>query len=249
MSDPDYFIELYIKDRRSFSGRYVAADLFKETFWQYRESRESRNRYNAPVHNSAAVLSAEQFRRMLKYTKRHERDVAVFLTGIPGAGKTSSVLSGGELPSHYRVIFEGQLSNFDTTTEKLKQAIAANLKPLIIVVHALPENALKNTIKRFNEEGRGASINVMSAIQGGLPDSLAEMHRLLGNKVSLIVQDNRDISNPQTMMGWKYLSILLSEGNHEQIKQRLSRTIEQLYTTGTISALCYQQAIGGAPIG
>lgn len=102
---------------------------------------------------------------------------------------------------------------------------------------------------RFNEEGRGASINVMSAIQGGLPDSLAEMHRLLGNKVSLLVQDNRDISNPQTMMGWKYFSILLSQGNHEQIKQRLSRTIEQLYTTGTTSAPCYQQAIGGAPIG
>jgi len=248
-ADPDYFIEMYVNDRRSFTGRYVAADLFKETFWQYRESRESRNRYNAPVHNSAAVLSGEQFRRMLKCAKCPERDVAVFLTGILGAGKTSSVLSGGELPNHYRVIFEGQLSNLDTTTEKLEQAIAANLKPLIIVVHTLPEHALKNTIKRFYEEGRGASINVMSAIQGGLPGSLGEMHRFFGNKVSLIVQDNRDMSNPQPMMGWRHLSILLSEGNHDQIKQRLSDTIEQLYATDAISVPCYQQAIGGVPMG
>lgn len=89
----------------------------------------------------------------------------------------------------------------------------------------------------------------MSAILGGLPDSLAEMHRLFGNKVSLLVQDNREMSNPQTMMGWKHLSILLSEGNHEQIKQRLSRTIEQLFATGAISAPCYQQSIGGVRMG
>ena len=46
----------YLSDEQSPGGRYVAADLFKETFPQYAASPEARNRYNAPVHNAAAVL-------------------------------------------------------------------------------------------------------------------------------------------------------------------------------------------------
>ncbi len=88
-------IQRYCDDPRSFGGRYVAADLFKETFEQYAESKESRNRYNLPVHNSAAVLSAEQLRRLIAEVDP-SRDKLIFLTGIPGAGKTSSVLVGSE---------------------------------------------------------------------------------------------------------------------------------------------------------
>ncbi len=248
-ADPDFFIKRYTEDPRSFGGRYIAADLFKETFEQYRQSKDARNRYNAPVHNSAAVLSAEQFRRMLRASSHPERTDVVFLTGIPGAGKTSSVLSGGEMPRSYRLIFEGQLSNLDTTMQKLQQVLDAELKPLIMVAHAKPEDALANTIKRFYEEGRGASINVMSSIQGGLPDTLMLVRDQLADKVTFVVQDNRFRQNPQTLFGWNHLFTLQSEGNHEQIKQRLTTALLQWRAEGRITDACYQQAIGGAPIG
>jgi len=226
----------------------VAADLFKETFSQFSESKEARNRYNGPVHNSAAVLSAEQFRRVLAEKTHPERDTVVFLTGIPGAGKTSSVLAGGEMPSHYRMIFEGQLSNPETTKEKIQQVFDAGLKPVIIAVHAKPENALDNTIKRFNEEGRGASINVMSSIQGGLPASLGEVQKQYGDAVELKVYDYRDRANPSKLVGWNHLDILQSEGNHAQIKERLSNALERHRTVGTISDAAYRQASGAAPL-
>jgi hypothetical protein len=244
----DFFIAKYKEDERSFGGRYVAADLFKETFEQYSESKEARNRYNAPVHNSAAVLSGEQFRRVLADKTHPERDTVVFLTGIPGAGKTSSVLAGGDMPNNYKMIFEGQLSNQITTKEKIQQVVDAGLKPLIIAVHARPENALENTFKRFNEEGRGASINVMSNIQGGLPDSLNEVHKQFGNAVEFKVYDYRDRENPKKLTGWNNLDILKSEGNHAQIKQKLSAALEQHYAEKTITEANYRQASGAAPL-
>ena len=64
-SNPEIFIDRYSNDPRSFAGRYVCSDLFKETFPEYNASRETRDRFNAPVHNSAAVLASEQFRRVL----------------------------------------------------------------------------------------------------------------------------------------------------------------------------------------
>jgi hypothetical protein len=248
--NPEPFIAKYIADPRSFAGRYVAADLFKETFPQYAKSKDSRNRYNTPVHNSAAVLAAEQFRRMLlSSSSSSKRDVVVFLTGIPGAGKTSSILSGGEFPEHYRMVFEGQLSNLQTTKEKIMLVLAAGLRPTILVVHALPENALENTITRYYEEGRGASINVMSEIQGKLPDTLAQIRDLFSKEVDLIVQDVRNRKDQKTHFGWDNLSIIASEGNHETIKHRLRIAVESLNSFGILSDACYQQAIGGVPTG
>lgn len=76
--DPQWFIEEYKRHPESFKGRYVAADLFKETFQEHAASRESRNRYNGPVHNSVAVLSAELFKQNLTDNSEPARDVVVF---------------------------------------------------------------------------------------------------------------------------------------------------------------------------
>jgi fido (protein-threonine AMPylation protein) len=246
--DPQWFIEEYKRHPESFEGRYVAADLFKETFQEYAVSKESRNRYNGPVHNSAAVLSAELFKQNLKDTSEPARDVVVFLTGTPGAGKTSQVLANGQLDAKVRMVFEGQMSNPVTSIEKIQQVLDAGLKPVIHVVHALPENALANTLKRFGEQGRGAGIGVMSAIQGQLPDSLGEIQKQYGDAVQLIVTDVRDRNNPQHGLGWKNIDVLRSEGNHEHIKQRLSTALEQGRTTGTIAAGAYRQAAGLTPL-
>jgi hypothetical protein len=50
--DPDVFIDRYLSMEQSLGGRYVSADLFKETFEEYCASKDSRNRYNAPVHKT-----------------------------------------------------------------------------------------------------------------------------------------------------------------------------------------------------
>lgn len=246
--DPAWFIEEYKRHPESFEGRYVAADLFKETFQEYCASREARNRYNGPVHNSAAVLSSELFKQNLQGKNEPGRDVVVFLTGTPGAGKTSQVLQAGKFPDNVRMVFEGQMSNPVTSIEKIQMVLDAGLKPQINVVHALPENALGNTLKRFDELGRGASIHVMSAIQGRLPDSLVEIQKQYGEAVQLIVSDVRDRNTPQHGLGWKNIDLLRSEGNHEHIKQRLSIALEQGRATGAVKDSAYRQAAGLAPL-
>lgn len=87
------------------------------------------------------------------------------------------MLANGQLDSRVRMVFEGQMSYPITSIEKIQQVIDAGLKPVIHVVHALPENALDNTLKRYSEVGRGASIGVMASIQGQLPGSLEEIKK------------------------------------------------------------------------
>ena len=247
-ADPEIFMRKYLELPGSLDGRYICADLFKETFAEFSASKEARDRYNGPVHNAAAVLSSEAFRRSISDGAHPERDQAIFLTGIPGAGKTSTILSSGDLPESCRTVFEGQLANPETAMQKIRQALDARLKASIIVVHPRPETALDNTFTRFREHGRGASLSVMSQIQGDLPSGLRSIHDMFGEKVALIIRDVRDRTNPITLHGWRHLDVLESEGDRQTIRKRLEDRLEQHRATGLISDACYRQA-GGRAVG
>ena len=246
-ADPEPFIARYKSDPDNFGGRYVCADNFKDTFDQFRASPDARNRYNTPVHNAAAVLSSEQYRRALRDDSDPARDEVFFLTGVPGAGKTTAVLGAG-IPPRTRVVFEGQLNRPEPSMEKMQAAIDAGLKPKIFVVQVTPEVALARTFKRFEEYGRGASIAVMADIQGGLPDGLRKVHARFGDAIGLTILDNRIDGQHKEFHGWQHLKQLSQEGNHERIAQRLRAELDRYKAEGRISEACYRQANGDAPL-
>ena len=229
----------------AFGGRYIAADLFKETFAEYAASREGRARYNGAVHNASAVLSAELYRRVLQEPGHEGR--AIFLTGIPGAGKTTSVLVQGKLPNDAKLIFEGQMWRPESTFPKLQQALDAGLEPVLMVVHPRPDYALRNTFQRFRELGRGAAVETMANIQGGMPDGLAAVRERFGDAVSLIVHDIRDPSQRRQLVGWDNLPVLRSEGTREQIRDRLLAELERARAQGLAPPDTVRQALGDAP--
>ena len=246
----DSFLNGYVRLEQSLGGRYISADLFKETFEPYNLSKETRNRYNTPVHNAAAVLASEQLRRVLAQPAEPGRENVVLLTGIPGAGKTSAVLehaeAAGELPRHAHAVYEGQLADAQVAIGKVQQVIDAGFKPVIVAVHARPEQALENTLQRFDEIGRGAGIEVMARVQGDLPEGLAAVHERFRDAVELRIIDRREFAEPTEWQGWEHLSVLRSEGNHEQIKQRLARHLERQRERLTEAA--WRQAAGLAPV-
>jgi hypothetical protein len=235
-----WYFESYKRDPRSFEGRYACADLFKEQFEAYRASLDTRARYNAPLHNAAAVLASEQLRRVVADDRDADRDTVIFLTGIPGAGKTTCVLENS-FPRAARAIYEGQLSRPAEGIKKIQNVIDSGLKPVIVVLHTRPEIALRNTLTRFAMFGRGASVNVMSDIQGRLPAGLEAIHERFRYRVALEIVDKRDVRNSTLLSGWNHLSVLRSEGDADQIKLRLTHEIEALKSV--ISDTAYRQAV------
>jgi hypothetical protein len=103
-----------------------------------------------------------------------------------------------------------------------------------VAVHATPERALLNTLRRFENVGRGASIGVMVTIHAGLPDSLQVVRDRFGDKVTLQIMDRRVFHEPKELEGWQYLPLLRSEGSHEHIKQRLHKAHENHRNAGRI---------------
>ena len=245
MADPLHFLHQYCQDLRTFEGRYINSDLMKETFQLYRASKEARNYYNLPVHNAAAALAAMQFSVVVQSRAHPEQVVMHFVTGTPGSGKTTVIQEHGMLPNNVRGVYEGQLVD-ENAIYKIREALDAGLRARISVVHTTPETALDNAINRFNLVGRGASIALIANILGDLPAGLHRIHKQYGGAVTLDILDKRDQFNVKILEGWKHLYILQSEGGRERIKTRLSEYLEAI--RGRISAACYDQATGRAPV-
>jgi hypothetical protein len=246
-ADPEHFLAAYRLDSRSFDGRYVNSDLMKEMFPEYNASKEHRNRYNLPVHNAAAVLAAGQFRAAIADDSVPERTNTLFLTGVPGAGKTTAVLANrDQFPQDARILYEGQLSDPVHALPKFEAAIASGLDVEIVAIHVSSEQALANTILRFEREGRGATIEALARIQGYLPSGLKRIFVRFGDEIGFSVVDKRDMMNVVRYRGWEAISLLESEGNYEHIKRKLTEILEAQYAAHAITHGAYQQALGQA---
>jgi len=246
-ADPEHFLAAYRLDSRSFQRRYVNSDLMKEKFPEYSASKEHRNRYNLPIHNAAAVLAAAQLRAAIADDPVPERPNALFLTGVPGAGKTTAVPANrGQFPQDARIIYEGQLADPVYALPRFEAALAEGLNIEIMAIHVLSEQALRNTILRFEREGRRATIEALARIQGNLPNGLKQFYARFGDEIGFTVVDKRYIMDVVRLRGSEALWLLQSGGNYEHIKRKLTEVLVTQYAAKLITPGAYKQALGQA---
>lgn len=251
-ADPERFLTAYAAHKDSYGGRYVCADLMKDVIPEYAASKEARGRYNAVVHNAAAVLAAEQYRRVIADGSDPARTEALFVTGMPGAGKTSQLqraaaVAGDRLSPDIRVIYEGQLVDAGSSAVKVQQAIDAGLHPTVVAVLPRPEQALEFSIKRFDEYGRGAGVGVMTRIQEGTPDGLNGLLERFGDRIAIEVHDVRDRLNPVRHNGRDGIEVWQEELSHGSVRERLTTEFERRRAAGLVSEDAQRQFRGEPP--
>ena len=237
-SSTEFLLESYNDHPDTMDGRYICSDTFKELFPCF-EAKENRALVNDAIHNSSAVLAATQFEEVLRRDEPNKTK-AIFITGIPGAGKTISVKNFMS-DDKVKLIFEGQLANPAPTIPKIEQCLQKRLDVTIAAVHIEPEKALDNTFKRFNEYGRGGSIEVMSSIQGNLPSGLKKLKKHFGDKINIIAIDRNSDRN-KILTDEKEIYKLISIGSKEEIFKRLKTKLDQDFQKGRIDKACFAQA-------
>lgn len=240
--NPEAFLRAYQQHPDSDQGRYVSADLMKEMFADYAASREARGRYNGIVHNSAAVLASAQFREAIADNRDPNRTEALFVTGCPGAGKTSAVLANG-IPANARLVYEGQLTD-KSSHDKIAAALDAGLNVKITAVLPTVENALENTRHRFENVGRGASLAVMAKIQDETPNGLAAIKERFGDRVVIEIVDVRDRANARSHDLTEGAKLWMKEIEHGQSAERLRAHLAVMRSDGRTTPNFERQAEG-----
>ena len=215
----------------SMGGRYICSDLFKETFQKYAESAESRTILNVAVHNSAACLSGEYFIRLAQSGKFKK---CIFLTGVPGAGKSYLIQSlsiAGSLSDDV-MIFEGDVSS-TTIVEKMSLCEQNGIDIYVMVVNPTPELAQRNVISRRSEAGRGASPELMARIMSSLPRAIKELSERFD--IELGIYNKRSNYDIDTVVGIEHIE-MLNHGTYDEllkIFQELRQTMLEEIQTNT----------------
>ena len=248
-SDPARFIELYKSDPRAHGGLYINVDLFKETFEPYRQSKESRGAYNLPVHNSATMLASALFRQNLETAQskikegKADQNRVILIAGTPGAAKSNFVKAVIANDPSVACIYEGQLDELELAKSLTAQSLAMGMEVNILAVHSKAIDALDASLQRFEAVGRGATIDDIAASITTLPSNLELIAQAYGEAVKLTIVDRSDPKNPLIAQGWDHLPKLISEGNYETIKQRLTDHLERRYQSRSIGQAVYSHAL------
>lgn len=129
---------------------------------------------------------------------------------------------------------------------KFEAALAEGLNIEIMAIHVSSEQALRNTILRFEREGRRATIEALARIQGNLPNGLKQFYARFGDEIGFTVVDKRYIMDVVRLRGSEALWLLQSGGNYEHIKRKLTEVLETQYAAKLITPGAYKQALGQA---
>jgi hypothetical protein len=157
-------------------------------------------------------------------------------------------MANGEPAQDVRVVYEGQLANPQTSIPKIQAALDAGLTPTIIAVNVTPEAALENTLHRFEIDGRGATIHAIATIQSGLPDGLQQIRDRFGDQVDFrLIDRSNGLNNSTELPGWEQLD-RLQRGSYDQIRDRLTESLQQQFDSQRISDDAYRQAQGLATL-
>lgn len=208
--------EVYKKLQSSINGKYVCSDLFKETFPLYTESIESRKKLSEVIHNSAACLASEYFDML---AKDKSIDKCIFLSGVPGAGKSyliQSIALSGELDDK-TMVYEGDITT-DTIYEKIDKCVENGKEIFFLIVNPTLELAQRNAIARHFEIGRGASSETMARIMSRIPAALNNI--MSKYDIELGIFNKHTNYDTDYMIGKEHLPVL-DHGTYDEILKKL----------------------------
>ncbi len=228
-------IQDYNELESSFNGKYICADLMKETFPIYTKSIDSRKRFSEVVHNSCACLAAEAFERQAKkmhdevLDNQNDRKKCIFLTGVPGAGKSyliQSIVFSGVLGDNI-MVYEGDITT-PSIKEKMQLIKDLDMDIMILVVNPTLELAQANAIRRHFEIGRGASSQTMARIMSKLPNAVRELSEEFD--FTLGIFNKKTNYDTYSQVGFEHVDTL-EHGTYDEILANLLQLREELLPT------------------
>ena len=146
-------------------------------------------------------------------------DKCIFLSGVPGAGKSyliQSIALSGELDDK-TMVYEGDITT-DTIYEKIDKCVENGKEIFFLIVNPTLELAQRNAIARHFEIGRGASSETMARIMSRIPAALNNI--MSKYDIELGIFNKHTNYDTDYMVGKENLPVL-DHGTYDEILKKL----------------------------
>lgn len=185
----DDLINDYIRDNRKDSGAIVIdTDLAREYSKDYAASQESRAGLANAVHEPASEISKRAYEAAL--TLPPTNNEVVFLAGGGGSGK-SSALKISTLENKADIIYDGTLSNFKSSKQKIDQALESGRNVTILYSHSGVGPGAQRAMKRALRIGRAVPVDSLAKAHYESPRTFLQLSEAFRGdpRVRLVAQD------------------------------------------------------------
>lgn len=254
-SDFQAAVQEYNAIPESMDGKVINTDLARELSEDYIKDRTQ----SAAVHEPASKFTKDLYAQKLKEPPRQrEEPTVMFTAGGTGAGKSRLVSILDDAFNKAQIIYDTNMNKFDSSKQKIDQALNANKNVHIVYVYrdpveSLVNGALPRAMRQEGEFGTGRTVPLNEHYRTHV-GALETMHNLQEYykdepRFNISVYHNspegiREISlDDIPAMGYSDLKKRLGKNLDEQYKQgKISEKIHQGFRDGWIDD---QEGLGG----
>lgn len=234
--------EEYSKIPDTNGGKIINTDSARELSSDYLEDRTKSHQ----VHEPASWFTKQLYKkRLAEAPKDGEEPLVLFTAGGTGAGKSSAVKALGEKADQAQIIYDTNMNNFDSSKQKIDQALGAGKRVSIVYVYRDPVDALVNgalprAMRQETKYGTGRTVPLEEHIKThvGASEAIKKLqdHYKNDNRVNIKVFDNSFGKDNIKEIGLDEVPKL----DHNEVREKTRSALDEEYKQGKISEGTYR---------
>jgi len=220
----------------------IDVDEARELFPDYAASKSSRSHFSAAVHEASSTIAKSVYADVLKQEPAEGKmPLVIFTAGGGGSGKSSARAAQGEMFSKAQVIYDGVMSDFDSSKARIEAALAAGKQVSIQFVSRDPMRAwVEGVLPRANETGRVVSLYAHAAAHRGAAQTIQRLAVHYKNNPNVDIQVIENHGGPKDIKLGRLDN--LASVNYNDLEARLYEALDKEFQNGSISRQVYQAA-------
>ena len=260
-SDIDTALADYARLPDTDGGRILSTDTARELSADYRGNRA----LSAAVHEPASAFIKERYARLLSEEAPEGMDNSVLFTaGGTGSGKTTALQNVPEVLEKQvraQVVYDTNLAGFESSVQKIDEALDAGKQVVIAYVHrdpteALTGGAIPRAIRQEIQIGTGRTVpaTAHARTHAGAANTIKRLDVHYGDNPNVdirIIDNTRGRGNAveaKLESGEPDLSII-DDFDYNELLEEVLDEVEKVYAEGGISSEIYRGFIEGSARG
>ncbi len=232
-----------IEAYKSRFGNVLNTDNFREFSKDYSVNKQTRSLLSRAVHEPASALTKKMYQQELAKPDPRGLNLVTFTAGGTGAGKTTAI-EGLPAYRNAQIVYDTNMSNLSSATNKIEQALQAGKKVSILYIHSLPDRALNQVLSRAFRTGRTVPLNEHVDTHVGALDTIKKLAQKYANNPNVDIQvvDNTGEKGQQFLSSLENLP--KTNYNKKELQSKLLGRLENEYKAGNLPKEIYQGTKG-----
>ncbi len=218
-------------------GKVLNTDNVRELSEDYSKAKST---LSAAVHEPASAFTKYLYKEAL--AEPPKSGVVMFTGGGTGAGKTSSLVQHKltkRILDESDIVYDTNLATFDSSVEKINQALESGRRVIISYTHGDPVKAFDQMVGRAVSKGRTVPLQEHAKTHVGAPKTIVELfeHYKDDPKVKFVFIDNTYGKGESKLKGVDFMRKIAY--NKEDLEKRFRGKLQNLFSKGLISKEIY----------